>query len=446
MAAEWQQCKIGDLFTLHPGFAFSSRDFTPSGVPVIKIKNVKANGLNLEDFSYVDRSFLETRSAYIVFPDDILITLSGNRLDGSKDTWVGKVAQFRERGSYLLNQRVAVLRPKPDVVVDKRCCSFILSSEAYQQLFIAIATSSGGQANLSSSQVLRADIRMPPLAEQRAIAKILGALDDKIELNRHMNETLEAMARAIFKSWFVDFDPVRAKAKSRQPFGMDAQTAALFPSSLVDSARGKVPKGWKTGKLDQIVDIHSGGTPKTSIPEYWNGDVPWFSVVDAPRPSDVFVVHTEKSITNAGADNSAAVVLPAGTTIISARGTVGKLALMGVPMAINQSCYGITGRSNFGNYFTYFHLQDKVDELAQSTHGTVFDTITRQTFGIIDCLVPPPELTQSFDVLAKPLLQRILANLFASRTLGSIRDALLPKLISGEIRVRDAEKVVGEKV
>src|SRR6266568_6301101 len=120
MAGEWQTHRIGDLFTLHPGFAFRSQDFVPSGVPVVKIKNVKANGLDVSDLSFVDESFLETRSSYIVRIGDILITLSGNRFDGSKETWVGKVAQFRETGSYLLNQRVAVLRPKSEGAVDRR--------------------------------------------------------------------------------------------------------------------------------------------------------------------------------------------------------------------------------------------------------------------------------------------------------------------------------------
>jgi type I restriction enzyme, S subunit len=169
---------------------------------------------------------------------------------------------------------------------------------------------------------------LPPLPEQRAIAQILGTLDDKIELNRRMNETLEAIARAIFKSWFVDFDPVRAKAEGRQPFGMDVETAALFPASFEDSPLGKIPKAWRAGKLDDIIDIYGGGTPKTSVREFWDGTVPWFSVVDAPRPSDVFAIDTEKKITEAGVENSSAKVLPAGTVVISARGTVGRLEVI----------------------------------------------------------------------------------------------------------------------
>ena len=204
---------------------------------------------------------------------------------------------------------------------------------------------------------------IPPLPEQRAIARILGSLDDKIEANRRMNETLEAMARTLFQSWFIDFDPVRARAEGQAPKGMDAETAALFPDGFEEQEGRSVPAGWRTGTFDETIELIGGGTPKTSVAEYWNGIIPWFSVVDAPINSDVFVVDTEKKITERGIAESSTRLLPIGTTIITARGTVGKCALVGIPMAMNQSCYGIRGRDGRGNYFIYFSLRDLVSEL-----------------------------------------------------------------------------------
>ncbi len=288
-------------------------------------------------------------------------------------------------------------------------------------------------------------VRVPPLEDQRAIASVLGSLDDKIELNRRTNETLEEMARALFRSWFVNFDPVRAKVEGHQPFGMDEEIAALFPDSLEDSLIGEIPSGWKADSFSEMIELTGGGTPKTSVDEYWNGEIPWFSVVDAPRDSDAFVISTEKQITEAGVTNSSTKILPVGTTIISARGTVGKCALVGVPMAMNQSCYGLRGRDEQGDYFTYFATRRMVAELQQHAHGSVFSTITRNTFRGVKIPVPPSDLSRKYDDAVSPYIRRILTNLHQSRTLAAIRNALLPKLLSGEIRVREAEEI-GEEV
>jgi type I restriction enzyme, S subunit len=284
-------------------------------------------------------------------------------------------------------------------------------------------------AGITGSDLSRLEIPIPPLSEQRAIAHILGTLDDKIELNRRMNETLEAMARAIFKSWFVDFDPVRAKAEGCDP-GLPKPISDLFPDRFEDSEVGEIPREWQVGTLAEEIEIIGGGTPKTSVPEYWGGDILWFSVVDAPASTDVWVIDTEKKITEAGLNNSSTQLLPKGTTIISARGTVGKCALVGHPMAMNQSCYGIRGKERCGNYYGYFSIRNEVSDLQQQTHGSVFNTITRTTFGHVDKIVPPIDMINVFDRTVEPLMARVLANLYEYQTLTVLRDTLLSKLLS----------------
>jgi type I restriction enzyme S subunit len=293
---------------------------------------------------------------------------------------------------------------------------------------------------LNKGDFSRMEITLPPLAEQKAIAAVLGTLDDKIELNSRMNATLEAMAQALFQSWFVDFDPVRAKLEGREPAALDPTTAALFPNSFQESSLGPIPHGWEVCPLSDKIQLLSGGTPKTSEPTYWDGDIPWYSVRDAPSETDVWVIHTDKHVTKLGIANSAAQIFPEKTTIISARGTVGKLALTAVPMAMNQSCYGVRGITSYGNYFTYYSLREATTQLQQRTHGTVFDTITTGTFKTLDCIFPMPKITAAFDKLVEPLLGQIRANLHQSRTLATLRDTLLPKLLSGEL------SVIGEKV
>ena len=260
MVDEWSVDSVGDFFDLVTGYAFKSSDFSNDGVPVIKIKNVKAGHFSKHQFSYVSRDFLNTQSDRIALADDLLISMSGNRHDGSPETWVGKVALFREEDTYLINQRVGALRLKKSAGLDARFASFLLSSYTYQELFISIATSSGGQANLSPKQILNAPVRYPEIGQQRAIAHILGTLDDKIELNRRMNETLEAMARALFKSWFIDFNPVRAKMAGRDP-GLPQHLADLFPDRLVDSELGPIPEGWEVKTLDECFNLTMGPIP-----------------------------------------------------------------------------------------------------------------------------------------------------------------------------------------
>ena len=295
------------------------------------------------------------------------------------------------------------------------------------------------QDNINLQTLSRLRFSIPPLSEQRSIAHILGTLDDKIELNRRMNETLEEMARAMFKSWFVEFHPVRAKMEgSWRPGdslpGLPAYLYDLFPDRLVDSELGEIPEGWEVGVLDDTIILLSGGTPKTSEATYWDGIIPWYTAKDAPSPSDIFVLEAERCITEAGVESSSTKILPAGTTVITARGTVGKLACLGVPMAMNQTCYGIRGAEGYPDYFTYWSVRTAVDQLQTRAHGTVFDTITRQTFATVQAKVAPTHIAQTFDSIVTVTMQRILANLQESRTLSNGRDMLLSRLIPSKDR------------
>jgi type I restriction enzyme, S subunit len=239
----------------------------------------------------------------------------------------------------------------------------------------------------------------------------------------------------------VDFEPVRAKAEGRDP-GLPRHLADLFPNRFEESALGKIPLGWNVRSFAETVEVFGGGTPKTSVPEYWGGDVPWYSVVDAPRDADMFVIDTQKKTTQAGIANSSTRILPQGTSIISARGTVGRVALVGTPMAMNQSCYELRDKANERGYYTYFATRHLVAILQQRVHGAVFDTITRDTLRGVSVAMPNPKLIEAFEAEGAPIFERIFVNLYESRTLASVRDALLPRLISGELRVPDAGRMV----
>ncbi|MEF1309060.1 restriction endonuclease subunit S [Vibrio mytili] len=293
-----------------------------------------------------------------------------------------------------------------------------------------------GAAGIRGTDLLKVLVPDIDVEHQRKVAKALYQLDRKIKNNFLVNQTLEQMAQAIFKSWFVDFDPVKAKMNGEQPDGMDAVTASLFPEKLVESELGLIPEGWKVSSLSELIKLTGGGTPKRSEETYWNGDIPWFSVKDVPSGSNVFVVDTDEKITELGLNKSSTKLLPKGTTIITARGTVGKLALVGTDMCMNQSCYGIRGKE-IGDYYNYFNLKEAVSTLQRNTHGAVFDTITTKTFDTYSLAFGGVELADRFEDLIAPLLQKIESNVRQNIELSALRDTLLPKLLSGEVELNE---------
>jgi type I restriction enzyme S subunit len=293
--------------------------------------------------------------------------------------------------------------------------------------------------SLKCADVPNFELRIPPLPEQRAIAHILGTLDDKIELNRRMNETLEAMARALFKSWFVDFDPVRANSRG-QGTGLPKPIAGLFPAKFQPSDLGAIPSGWNVGPLLNQAKLLSGGTPKTDRIEYWSGHILWATAKDVSQCGETFLVGTERTVATKGLEESATQLIPPFSTVVVARGaTTGRMVLFGREMAMNQTCYALV--STTGTHFAlYCQLRHGIDDLVHAAHGSVFDTITTRTFASSKVILPPLSILEVFNKAVAPFFQRMLVNTEESRTLAALRDTLLPKLVSGELRVKDAER------
>jgi len=276
---------------------------------------------------------------------------------------------------------------------------------------------------------------VPPLDQQRRIAHIFGTLDDKIELNRRMNRTLEAIARGIFKSWFIDFDPVHAKVEGREPVGMDPQTAALFPDSFQDSPLGKIPRGWEVGPILEQAELLSGGTPKTAREDYWGGAIQWASAKDVSQCGETFLIRTERTITDRGLEESSTQLIPTHSTVVVARGaTTGRMVLFARGMAMNQTCYALASRGSTP-FALYCQLQSRVEGMVHAAHGSVFDTITTSTFRTVPFLLPPISLLEKLEQRIGALFREINRSQLESDRLGGVRDALLPRLLSGEVAV-----------
>ncbi len=410
LPSDWDYITLGDACSRGGGAVqtgpFGSQlhaaDYVADGIPSIMPQNIGDNRVVEEGVSRIRPEDAARLNRYLVRKGDIVYSRRGDverrsLIRDHEDGWLCGTGCLRVRfGQKGVNPIYA---------------SYYLGHPAVREWIVRHAHGAT-MPNLNTGILSALPFVLPPLSEQRAIASVLGALDDKIELNRRMNETLEAMARALFQNWFVD------------------------------ATQSGLPKGWREMPFTETVEIVGGGTPKTSVAEYWGGDIPWFSVVDSPQGSDLFVIDTEKKITKAGVENSSTQVLSVGTTIITARGTVGKIALVGVPMAMNQSCYGLRSKAGKKGFHTYFVTRALVSKLQQHAHGSVFDTITRDTLAGVQVALPPAAVVEQFEEKVSPLMERIRNNMFESRTLAALRDALLPKLLSGALRLPIAAKLV----
>jgi len=288
--------------------------------------------------------------------------------------------------------------------------------------------------NLPTIRSLPVPIR--PLPEQQAIASILGALDDKIELNRLTNGTLEAMARTLFQTWFVDFDPVRAKAEGRQPAGMDAATAALFPDGFEDSPLGEIPLEWKVSCINDVVRVVGGGTPSTQNMSYWEGgQISWVTPKDLARLSVPALLATERRITPSGLQQISSGLLPVGTVLLSSRAPIGYLAIAEIPVAINQGFIAMICDKGLSNHYVLHWANANMDAIMARANGTTFQEISKASFRPMLVVVPPQPVLATFTEIVEDLHRQLVMNVKESQTLATIRDSLLPKLLSGELRV-----------
>lgn len=287
-------------------------------------------------------------------------------------------------------------------------------------------------------------VLVPPLEDQHAIAHILGSLDDKIELNCRMNQTLEATARAIFKSWFVDFDPVRAKAKGR-PTGLPDDIAALFPDSFEDSELGEIPKEWTIKPIGQAVKCVGGSTPSTKNPAFWDGgENPFVTPKDMSSLTSPVILDTSRHITDTGVDKISSGRLPIGTVILSSRAPIGYLAITEVPVSVNQGVIAMICNKDLPNYYVLYWTETNMEAVKSNAGGTTFAEISKSNFRPISVVVPHKLVLDAFVQQVEPPHKQIVLNLQESNSLASLRNTLLPKLISGELRVPDAEKFVEE--
>ena len=329
----------------------------------------------------------------------------------------------------------SIIRARPNHEIADSLYLYYLFRSSYGAYILGSILRHVAVAGITGTDLVKLLIPLPPLPEQTAIARILSSLDDKIELNRQMNETLEAIGQTIFKSWFVNFDPVRAKIEGKQPAGMDAATAALFPDEFEESPLGLIPKGWKVKSLDEIAIFLNG----LALQKYLPSSEEYLRVIK--------ITELRKGITEqsgkATIDIPSNYIIEDGDILFSWSGSLVNCIWCGGKGALNQHLFKVTS-TKYPKWFYYqwvnYHLPEF--QFIAAGKATTMGHIQRHHLKEAKVIVPPLHFLSLVDKKISPLIDLIINNNLQSRALATIRDTLLPKLMSGEIRVKEAEKIV----
>ena len=408
MASEWTATTLAEVSDeISYGYTESADD-NKVGPHFLRITDIQNGVVDWKTVPYCPINDADL-AKYTLKKGDIVVARTGN---STGENYIFDCDEEAVFASYLIRFRIAKMKANPHFVW------YSMRSPSWWS-FVNASKTGSAQAGANAKVLGTFELPLPPLAEQRAIANILGVLDDKIELNRRMNETLEGLARAIFQSWFVDFDPVRAQRDGLPPPALSPATAALFPDSFEDSELGKIPKGWEVGRLDDVLTLQRGFDLPT--PDRTHGMYP---VMAASGPN--------------GCHNTFMVRGPGVTTGRS--GVLGKVFYIhGDFWPLNTSLW-VKEFTRVSPAYA-FHLLRGLD-FEMFNAGSAVPTLNRNHVHNLPVVIPPKLIVEAFDEQAMPLMKQQKANEDQSRALAAIRDALLPKLLSGEIHVAEAERLV----
>lgn len=351
--------------------------------------------------------------------------------------------------NFLVSTAFAVIHGKP-YIADTPYIYYYITQKNIRNYFHTLAQQSSSVIPaLQIRDLEELQIPLPPIEQQQSIIHILETFDNKIHLNQQMNRTLEEISRALFKSWFVDFDPVRAKMDgSWQPDqslpGLPAELYDLFPDRLLPSKLGEQPEGWDIVTIGDISTIVGGATPSTSQHIFWeDGHHPWVTPKDVSALSTPVLLTTSRKITDAGLECISSGLLPQGTVLMSSRAPIGYLAITEIPLAINQGFIAILPNKNISNLFFLYWCEYNISHIINYANGSTFLEINKRNFRNINLSLPIQPILKIYDEIVRNLYEQMKSNEIENILLVNMRDALLPKLLSGEIRVEDLEGVLG---
>lgn len=408
---EWRKLPIKDLVDLVVDNRGRNPDrYVAKGIPVIDNVLIKGERkIELDEARrFIDDDTYSTFIRKYNQENDVLITLVGNGY--------GNVALSPKEKSIIMQNTIGL-----------RCNDlgdnvFLFYNLSLNKRSLTDLNIGAAQPSIKVGDLLSIELTIPPIAEQRAIASVLSSLDDKIELLREENKTLEATAQAIFKEWFVNFNFPDATGK------------------MIDSELGEIPEGWKIGKIKDEIKTILGGTPSRANNSFWDaGSIPW---INSGAINNFPIMRASEYITKEGLKNSAAKLMPAKTVVLPFVITPGseiKISFLGIESSGNQSVLGLLETEKFSCGYIYFWIQQMKNKLYSGATGGAQQHINKQEVENLELLIPTHKVLESFNTLSYPIIEKIIENSFQIQTLSTLRDTLLPKLMKGEVRVKGFE-------
>ncbi len=433
MESEWQELTLADVSSdVSYGYTESATD-ERIGPRFLRITDIQDGTVDWSTVPYcpISESNIEK---YKLEYGDIVVARTGN---STGENYIFESDEKAIFASYLIRFRITPEKAVPHFV-------WYSMRSSHWWAFINGSKTGSAQPGANAKVMGRFPLRLPPLSEQRAIAYILGSLDDKIELNRQMNQTLEKMAQAIFKSWFIDFDPVRAKAEGRDT-GLPKEIADLFPDSFEDSELGEIPKGWEVRQASEVADVAIGKTPPRKEHKWFSkssGDIRWVSIRDMGK-SGVFVNETSEYLTEDAVTKFNIRLIPNDTVLLSFKLTLGRVAITVGEMLTNEAIahFKVLAAQRISSHYLYCYLRCFNYNLLGST-SSIATAVNSKIIKVMPILIPEDGLLNEFDSRAYSIFDQIKDNTFEIMTLSRIRDTLLPKLISGELPIPAVKKLL----
>ena len=432
MTNKWRTVILGDCIKINDA-AYSPKEAWPF-INYLDTGNITGNCISEIQYLVVGKDKIPSRARRKVQQGDIVYsTVRPNQRH------FGLIKKLPN--NFLASTGFAVISGKEDLALTDFIYWFLAQDHIVDHLQTLAEQNTSAYPSIRPSDIERLELKLPPLPEQRAIAHILGTLDDKIELNRRMNETLEEMARAIFKSWFVDFDPVRAKMdgswrRGESLPGMPAEMYDLFPERLVDSELGEIPEGWGVKALDEIANFRNGLALQKLRPKENEERLPVVKIAQ---------LRSGKADSDEWATTSITpeCIIDDGDIIFSWSGSLLVKVWCGGRAALNQHLFKVTSRQ-YPKWFYLHCTQSHLPEFQRiaADKATTMGHIKRHHLSEAKCVIPNQTLLSAVDDTFVNFLSKCITINVESRTLADLRDTLLPKLISGELRVPDAELIL----